>query len=514
MRSPMLKAFRQAAGAGLLGLALVGNVQAQQKEAGDGSAATQRDITATGRATVSTTFTYQGKLEENGQAINGSRQMDFALSRSSGCGTLATGVLSRTVDFTDGMFAVDLSFGSAVFDGQALWLSIQVEGTDVACQPLRAAPYANTLRPKATINSDLASEEQLLHLRSGADTGGGEGVLGAKVGYRTSLGYPVGAYGYAYEYGSVGLWGASDSQFGWGVNGVADGTDSIGVRGIANAFTSTTYGVYGEANSPDGYAGYFEHTASSAPGKGLGATGALGAEITGNDGTGVLATASGDSQEYGDDGVRGVHSGGDGVVGESQGTGNLDNGVIGFSAGGYGIYGFSNGTGQYGGYFDDPISVNGGCTGCTTRYVARNGSDTTLRLGDVVRAAGVDTRVAGAQQPVILTAPAARGDNVLGVVVGKTTRTVVGDSTDQVQAGTHWGPTGGDAEPGDYVIVAVQGMAQVRVDPSASITAGDRIQFGEGGATRASSDPPFAMVLENASTRSGDGLVWALLGAP
>lgn len=491
-------------------LALIGNVQGQSKQAPDGSASPKREITATARASITSTFTYQGKLEESGQAVNGSRSMDFALSSVSDCSSLATATVAKTVSLSDGFFAVDLSFSSSVFNGQALWLSIEVEGTPVACQSLRAAPYANTLRPKAMIEGDVASEEQLLDLRSGPDTSVDEGTLGAKIGRRTGLGYPVGVYGYAYEYGSTGLWGVSDSQFGWGVNGVAEGTDSVGVRGIANASTTGTIGVYGEAASPDGYAGQFKNFASGEPGWGLSVEGFTGARITGTGGSGLMVNASGNTN--GDDGVRGEHSGGDGVVGFSDGTGNLDNGVIGFSSGGYGIYGFSNAAGQYGGYFDDPIYANGGCTGCTTSYVAVNDSDAKLQVGDAVRPEGVDTMSGGSGQPIIQTAPATTGDNVLGVVVGRTTRQVADASEDDVKPGAHWGPTGGVAQPGDYVVIAVQGLAQVRVDADALITTGDPIQLSQGGATRASTDPPFAMALQDAASRSSDNLVWALIG--
>lgn len=470
------------------------------------------ELSATDRAAISTTFTYQGKLEENGQAIDGSRRMEFALSTVDDCSSLETQVISRSVDFTDGLFAVDLGFSSDVFNGQALWLDIAVEDSDVACQPVRAAPYASSLRPQARVEADIGAEEQLLDIRSGTGPYDDEGALGAKIGRRTSLGYPVGIYGYAYEFGSVGVWGRSDSEFGWGVTGVAEANDSIGVRGIANASSSQTHGVYGEANSPDGSAGYFETTTSTDPGWGLIAEGRNGAKITGRSGSGLRARASGADTGYGDDAVDGVHGDGDGVVGESEGTGDLDNGVIGFSAGGYGVYGFSNGTGQYGGYFDDPIFVNGGCTGCTTRYVARNVSDARLRPGDPVRAAGVDTQTTRSGQPVILTAPAARGDNVLGVVVGGTTMVRSDGGEDDVQAGAHWGPIRGVAAPDDFVVIATEGLARVRVDPAAAMTVGERLQIGEDGATRAGAGPTFAMVLGEPSSRERQDLVWALLG--
>ena len=455
---------------------------------------------------ITSAFSYQGVLEEGGKPVTGDRQMVFRLYADDACSVGVGSSVARTVSVSDGLFNVNLGFEQTSFDGKALWLETEVEGTVIGCQPIRTVPYANSLRPGAVISSPVVSDEDLLHVRSGTVTVE-EGVLGAKLGRRTSLGYPVGVYGYAYDFGSVGVWGISDSEFGWGVNGVADGRDSIGVRGIANAFTSTTYGVYGEANSPSGYAGYFEHTASSGGGVGLVAEGPTGGIITGTDGTGLSVYASGSTG--GDDALRGEHSGGDGVVGFSDGPGNLDNGVIGFTDGGYGVYGFSNAVGQYAGYFDGPISVNGGCTGCTMSYVTRNTSDSVLQVGDSVSPDGVEAKLTGMRQPVMQVAPAGTDDQVLGVVLGRTEVTMVEPGADDAKPGAHYGPVNGPAAPGDYLVVVVQGMAQVRVDQTAAIQSGDLIQASGDGAIEAVEAPSFGMVLEEANS---EGLAWALVG--
>jgi hypothetical protein len=316
----------------------------------------------------------------------------------------------------------------------------------------------------------------------------------------------VGVYGYAYDYGSVGVWGVSDSPFGWGANGVANGPESIGVRGIANAFTSTTYGVYGEVASPAGYAGYFEHTVLSGDGVALAAEGPTGAVITGTDGTGLSVQASGSTG--GDDGIRGTHDAGDGIVGFSDGPSDLDNGVIGFTDGGYGVYGFSNAAGQYAGYFDGPIRA-GGCTGCTTSYIARNTSDRTLLKGDIVQTEGVDPLPAGAQQPVIRVTAANSDEQVLGVVLGRTEMTMVEPGEDDAKPGPHYGPVGGDAKPGEYLVVVVQGMAQVRLDPESRIQMGDNIGVSEDGRGQAVDAASFGMILEQADE---EDLAWVLVG--
>ena len=455
---------------------------------------------------VTHAFSYQGALEENGAPVSGNREMVFSLYTNDACTMSVGNLITHTVPVSHGLFSVDLAFNPDHFNGQALWLETEVEGAAIACQPIRAMPYAMGLRPGAIISGSVSSEDQLFEVRAGT-TSADEGVLGAKMGRRTNVGYPVGLYGYAYEYGSVGVEGVSDSQFGRGVNGIADGPDSIGVRGIANALTSTTYGVYGEAASPNGYAGYFEHTASSGDSAALAAQGLTGAVITGTDGIGLSVYASGTTG--GDDGLRGEHAAGDGVVGYSAGPNDLDNGVIGFTDGGYGVYGFSNAAGQYAGYFDGPIRVSS-CTGCTTAYVARNTSEASLHVGDVVRAAGIDAQMAGEQTPVMQVTRAESGDRVLGVVVGRTKMTMVEPGEDQVKPGPHYGPVGGTAEPGDYLVIVVQGMAQVRVAPTAKIQTGDMIGVSAEGAKRAvDTSSSFGMVLDQVDS---DGLAWVLVG--
>lgn len=487
--------------AGLAVLLILGWGNAERRV---GAAETPRNSLAATQV-VTNSFSYQGVLQESDEPVTGNRQMIFTLHTDGGCTTQVGDPLTKTVSVNEGLFNISLGFDPAHFNGKALWLETTVEGTVIGCQPFQAAPYALSLRPGAVVSGPVTSDAQMFEIRSGT-TSADEGVVGAKIGRRTSLGYPVGVYGYAYEFGSVGVWGVSDSQFGWGVNGIANGTDSIGVRGIANAFNSTTYGVYGEANSPDGYAGYFDHTAGSGDGVALAAVGPTGAVITGTDGTGLSVQASGSTG--GDDGIRGEHASGDGIVGFSDGPSNLDNGVIGFTDGGYGVYGFSNAAGQYAGYFDGPIRA-GGCTGCTTSYIARNTSTSTLQRGDVVQAEGMDTQLAGAQQPVMQVAAAGSSEQVLGVVLGRTEMTMVEPGADDAKPGPHYGPVGGPAQPGDYLVVVVQGMAQVRVDSSNMVQTGEKIGLSAEGAVQSVDTSAFGQVLDEADE---EGLAWVLIG--
>lgn len=94
-------------------------------------------------APVSTSFTYQGELRQADTPFSGNVDVTFRLFDAASGGAqvgAALGVPALAV--ADGRFTVDLDFG-VVFDGQARWLEIEVDGTTLTPrQPLNAAPYA------------------------------------------------------------------------------------------------------------------------------------------------------------------------------------------------------------------------------------------------------------------------------------------------------------------------------------------------------------------------------------
>ncbi len=235
-----------------------------------------------------------------------------------------------------------------------------------------------------------------------------------------------------------------------------------------------------------------------------------GAIITNTAGTGIYVTSSGGATN---DrwAVTGRHSQdqGDGLFGWATGAGDTATGLTARSNVGRGVYAWSDKDTQYAGYFDNPIYVNGGCTGCTMRYVARNSSDGTLRPGAAVSAAGVEVGVADMAGPVMKVAPAVPGQAVLGVVVGRTTMTVADGSLPDVKAGAQFGPVEGPADPGDYLVIVVHGPAQVQVDPAATVAAGSLVYLGGRGVTTAASGPAIGMALDAVDA---DGLVWVLVG--
>ena len=96
-----------------------------------------------------TTFTYQGRLTENGVAANGANDLTFTLYDAGNGGTpVGASNVVNDLAVTNGLFTVTLDFGAA-FDGSARWLEIAVHGpgepiytTLAPRQALTPTPYA------------------------------------------------------------------------------------------------------------------------------------------------------------------------------------------------------------------------------------------------------------------------------------------------------------------------------------------------------------------------------------
>lgn len=99
-------------------------------------------------APLGTAFTYQGRLHDNGAPANGSYDLYFTLFDAVSGGAPSQPVHLENVNVANGLFTVQLDFGS--LGNQARWLEIQVRpgsssGSFTALQPrqaLTAAPFA------------------------------------------------------------------------------------------------------------------------------------------------------------------------------------------------------------------------------------------------------------------------------------------------------------------------------------------------------------------------------------
>ena len=96
-------------------------------------------------------FTYQGKLKQTSANANGAYDFEFNIYNVETGGSAIGGtVLLENVAVVDGVFTVELDFGSGPFDGTQLWLAIAVrEGASFdphtnlsPRQKLTAVPYA------------------------------------------------------------------------------------------------------------------------------------------------------------------------------------------------------------------------------------------------------------------------------------------------------------------------------------------------------------------------------------
>jgi hypothetical protein len=114
---------------------------------------------------LGTGFTYQGRLKQAGQSVNGNFDLKFTLyDAPTGTGQVGSPVTVAPVVVDNGNFTVLLDFG-AVFNGEARWLEIAVRaygstspyGTPSARQALTPTPYA-LYAPKAGDVANVGSK--------------------------------------------------------------------------------------------------------------------------------------------------------------------------------------------------------------------------------------------------------------------------------------------------------------------------------------------------------------------
>jgi hypothetical protein len=91
-------------------------------------------------ASLGTSFTYQGQLNQLGNPVDGSANLVFSLwDEPSGGVQVAPPVAIDNVVVEDGLFTVQLDFGPEAFGGEARWLEIEVESQTLAPRQLLTA---------------------------------------------------------------------------------------------------------------------------------------------------------------------------------------------------------------------------------------------------------------------------------------------------------------------------------------------------------------------------------------
>jgi hypothetical protein len=323
------------------------------------------------QAVLGTAFTYQGRLKDADGPVDRPCNLTFELYDSAGSGTPPTGgTLLSTVakpdqDIVDGIFTVELDFGSGVFNGDARWLQVSFDCGDAAGtfsprQALTAAPYAVYASEVGEhdhwgevweANSGIALRAQdpaQSEVARFGDTGGPTvyGKSANDTGVRGVSSSNNGVDGSSTT--GSGVYGTSDQ--GDGVFGRAFSSDTAGVYGVFRGTTGFGYGVEGFAESSYGVYGHsVEYIGVSGKSDGSSYTA-----------VGVHGSASATSGKTYGVSCYSHSTSGTGVYGFADASSGTTYGVYGEagSPAGYGVYG-TNSVGGYAAYFDGDVHVAG-----------------------------------------------------------------------------------------------------------------------------------------------------------
>jgi hypothetical protein len=378
-------------------------------------------------ANVDNAINYQGVLKEDGIPVTGTRDMTFRKYSDNACTTQIGGDITVTgVQVTNGLFSAKVDVNQADFNGQALWVEVEVGGTKLGCQEILPVPYALSLRSGAEIYFSTA-----MWVGSGSNLKGSMGtsaewVLGQSMALLPSGRANIGVSGSATS-GTLtkGVIGSAENT--------ATGAEAYGVSAFANSSNGEAYGVNAES---DGKVGIAVKGVNNA-----------------NTGTGV----AGESTSVG--GI-GVHANASAVNATTS----------------YGVYASTGNTGHNYGLFtiDNFSSLNIHLTGAIMRVVQNSGTEA-LETGDVVSFSGIAAPLEAGNPPVILVAKAdtANSTAVAGVVYSRYNLEALTVDENGTPPGEDVTPAGA-VQPGEYMLIVVEGPAQVK----ASALAG-AIQVGD-----------------------------------
>ncbi len=437
--------------------------------------------------TVASRISYQGRLTDPaGNPLSGSYNLKFELYDAVSGGSRLWEQTLIGLPVQNGLFTALLEVDQTDFTGQGLWLAITVNGQLLSPrQEIVPAPYALSLRPGALVKGSVYAEPVLKVENTDPNPAGG--------------GYAI-----------VGV-NASGNMWRPAIYGENTGA-SAGIYGYSKGWHAT---VGWQAGSNPDFAGVYGHNAGAGPGvKGIGPTGVYG-ESNADGGQGV----HGHGTAYLTEGVIGTADGRDGagVYARANGSGGLATGVEAESTSSYAVYGDTFVSGGYGFYTPDKIYTGGGCIGCTSMLIAKNGGEETLELGDVVMATGIAAPLSPqTTRPVIVVrkADAASAQAVVGVVEGHYIFELASGKGRVVESAR---TTEEPAVPGEYLTVVYRGLARVKVDATrGAIKVGDPLAVANSAshAMRAqalNAAPGSIIGKAMESLEMGQRLMWVLL---
>jgi hypothetical protein len=420
------------------------------------------------------------------------------------------GLFTVQIDFTDAMWG-DVYF---YLNGDARWLRIGVRpgastGTYTylaPLQPLTPAPYALALPGMNTVQNDTSANVLGGYSWNYANPN----IVGATIG---GGGYDGGRNEVQKDYATVsgGASNVASGQYaavaGGGTNTASSFASAIcggesneatntyatvagGWDNAAAATSSFAAGYRAKANHAGSFV-WADYTAAD-----FASTGNNRFEVRASGGARFQANSSSYGMYVDNDGS------GDGLRSlASVSAGNNWAAVYAVNTGtSPAIYANTNGT--YSGYFEDNIWVTGNCVGCTLVYLGRNDGAEPLETGDLVAVSGLGSPLTGNSDPLLLVHLANTGwaESVVGIVQE---RAILVESEREGQrtqsANRVQGADAAAIQPGEYLFIVVQGMAQVKADAAeGGISPGQRLT--------AAARPGHARILQ---TRIVEGMVVA-----
>jgi hypothetical protein len=215
-------------------------------------------------AAQGTAFTYQGQLHNNGSPASGTYNLTFSLFNTNASGVAIAGpVTTNGVIVSNGLFTVQIDFGSDAFTGATNWLQIGVETNGFGSfttltprQQLTPVPYA--------IDAENANNLAGLQVQPNTDDApnliGGSpvnfvssGVVGATIGGGGATNYFGNAYSnnVTADFGTVGggLNNQANGQFSTVSGG--GGNTASGDYAIAGGFLDVASGQYATVGGGD-----------------------------------------------------------------------------------------------------------------------------------------------------------------------------------------------------------------------------------------------------------------------
>ena len=387
---------------------------------------------------VDNAFVYQGYLEDGGGPANNIYDFQFRLYDASAGGVQVGSTFPvNDISVAGGLFSASIDFGSGAFGGGARWLEIGV-------RPGLSGGAYTVLVPR----HELAPSPYALALPN-VYTNEGINFVGVGRDFAISANEVFGVryVGAANDYG--GMYVETSHANGWPFYGYA-------TNGSFRAWT------YYNGTNGDWHL-YNAGIRLKVPNEG-----------------GLRIGPSADyslviSNTTGSDGVRIYDTGDDAIqIGSDPDYSNYGLYIPSPGVSTYGLWpNTAAAAGEWALFTVDNIEAGNVSFGGLSLVAKVEGSEA-LTVGDVVAVVGVADPLPGSTQPLSLVSLGKGAESgLIGVVKSRMVWEVAPGKEAEGEMSLH--SADGPAQPGDYVSLAVFGVAEVKVDPQAVIVAGDRL---------------------------------------